>query len=90
LLTHYVDEQQLLEVMVFALELSLEDDLAFKMLSGLARILSATNAHVRKAQALGLAPVLYRFYDSRYPLRVIDATQCLLDMLKEEQNSHVL
>jgi hypothetical protein len=50
--------------MIFALELSLDDELAFKMLNGLAKVLNVSkgyHGHIRKAQTLGLVPVLDRF-----------------------------
>lgn len=90
LLIHYVEEQQLLEVMIFALELSLDDELAFKMLSGLAKVLSVSDGHhghIRKAQTLGLVSVLDKFYDNRFPLRVIEMAQLINNLLGEEQNS---
>jgi hypothetical protein len=69
-LKRYVEEHQLLEVMVYALELDLDEDLACKMLTGLIQVLSVSRCHIRRAQTLGLSPLLRKFNDTQYHLRV--------------------
>lgn len=61
LLKHYAEEHNLLDVLVFALELDLEDELAFKILTALAHILGASSYYAQRAHYLGLANLLGKF-----------------------------
>jgi hypothetical protein len=61
----------MLEVLVYALEMDLESELAFKVMSSLLLILHISGCHVRKAHQLGLTSSLAKFEDCQHPKRVV-------------------
>lgn len=57
--------------MIFSLDLKLQPELTFQLLTTLALVLSVSSRYIRKAYQLGLHNVLPKFSDCKYQRNLV-------------------
>jgi hypothetical protein len=83
LINFYVEEYLLIEVLVYSLELALDQDLVYKLLISIGLIFNANSRFIRKAYQLGLRKNLMKFEDCKYQKNILEAVFMLEEAMSE-------
>jgi hypothetical protein len=78
-LDYFVEHIQLLEIMIFALEINLESDTTFKIIETLVYVLGKSNRYCKLAINYGLLSQVIRLMDS--PIVQISEAAAVLDKM---------